>query len=171
MRNFSGGGFRGGNGGQRSNYSNKGWGGDRDRGEVSMHHATCSECGNDCQVPFRPTGSKPVYCNDCFGSKKGAGKGRDFGGRPAKREFDSKSFSAKPAGVSDEVKKQLNEINSKIDRLFTMMEKITSVKVEKVISEVTPKVAEKKVAKVKAVKEKPVAVKAPAKKVVAKKKK
>jgi CxxC-x17-CxxC domain-containing protein len=31
-----------------------------------MHPATCSNCGKACQVPFRPTGSKPVFCNDCF---------------------------------------------------------------------------------------------------------
>ncbi len=31
-----------------------------------MYPATCSKCGKSCQVPFRPTGSKPVFCNDCF---------------------------------------------------------------------------------------------------------
>ena len=31
-----------------------------------MHQATCEQCGKSCEVPFRPTGSKPVYCRDCF---------------------------------------------------------------------------------------------------------
>lgn len=38
-----------------------GFGGDRE-----MFDATCSACGIATQVPFRPSGSKPVYCRDCF---------------------------------------------------------------------------------------------------------
>ena len=29
--------------------------------------AICDKCGVSCQVPFRPTGEKPVYCQACFG--------------------------------------------------------------------------------------------------------
>lgn len=31
-----------------------------------MHDATCARCGNQTQVPFRPSGARPVYCSDCF---------------------------------------------------------------------------------------------------------
>ena len=31
-----------------------------------MHKATCTDCGNECEVPFEPTEGKPVRCNDCF---------------------------------------------------------------------------------------------------------
>jgi len=31
-----------------------------------MYPATCANCGNETQVPFRPTGIRPVYCSDCF---------------------------------------------------------------------------------------------------------
>jgi CxxC-x17-CxxC domain-containing protein len=31
-----------------------------------MHEAVCSACGITTQVPFKPSGSKPVYCRDCF---------------------------------------------------------------------------------------------------------
>ena len=31
-----------------------------------MHSATCASCGKACQVPFQPSGEKPVYCSDCF---------------------------------------------------------------------------------------------------------
>jgi CxxC-x17-CxxC domain-containing protein len=27
---------------------------------------TCSRCGNNAQVPFKPRLDKPVYCSDCF---------------------------------------------------------------------------------------------------------
>ena len=32
----------------------------------SLYPATCSECGKETQVPFRPTPGKPVFCRDCF---------------------------------------------------------------------------------------------------------
>ena len=38
----------------------------RNDGPREMHDATCSKCGKACQVPFKPTEGKPVYCNDCF---------------------------------------------------------------------------------------------------------
>jgi len=31
-----------------------------------MHKAVCSDCGKDCEVPFKPTEGKPVKCQDCF---------------------------------------------------------------------------------------------------------
>lgn len=31
-----------------------------------MHKATCASCGKECEVPFKPTGEKPVYCRECF---------------------------------------------------------------------------------------------------------
>lgn len=44
-----------------------------------MHKAVCSKCGKDCEVPFKPTGEKPVFCNDCFKSQRDD-KPRRFGG-------------------------------------------------------------------------------------------
>ena len=60
---YSAGGYSGGGGG--------GGGGYRDRGPREMFAATCSNCGREAQVPFRPTSGKPVYCSDCFRSQRG----------------------------------------------------------------------------------------------------
>lgn len=55
-------GGRGGGRGGRGGYGRGGgYGGPRD-----MHKATCSECGQECEVPFKPTEGRPVYCRDCF---------------------------------------------------------------------------------------------------------
>lgn len=35
--------------------------------------ATCSECGNQCEVPFQPKADRPVYCRDCFAKRKPRG--------------------------------------------------------------------------------------------------
>jgi len=31
-----------------------------------MHEVVCSNCGKQTQVPFVPTGTRPVYCLDCY---------------------------------------------------------------------------------------------------------
>ncbi|MBO9540612.1 zinc-ribbon domain containing protein [bacterium] len=55
--------------GGRGSFGGGGYGGGRSGGfgaQREMHDATCSACGVTTQVPFRPNGSKPVYCRDCF---------------------------------------------------------------------------------------------------------
>lgn len=41
-----------------------------DRGAREMFSATCATCGREAQVPFRPNGTKPVYCRECFASQR-----------------------------------------------------------------------------------------------------
>ena len=45
-------------------------GGGFNRPPREMHTTTCSECQKECQVPFKPTGNKPVYCRECFEKHK-----------------------------------------------------------------------------------------------------
>ena len=54
--------YRGGGGGGRGFSS----------GPREMHDATCADCGQKTQVPFRPTEGRPVYCRDCFSKRKPA---------------------------------------------------------------------------------------------------
>lgn len=35
-----------------------------------LYNVKCSNCGKDTQVPFQPTGDRPVYCRDCYMQKK-----------------------------------------------------------------------------------------------------
>jgi CxxC-x17-CxxC domain-containing protein len=35
-----------------------------------MHKVTCGDCGNECQIPFKPKYDRPVYCRDCFKNHK-----------------------------------------------------------------------------------------------------
>ena len=62
----NGGGYSSGGGGG-GGYSS---GGGYDRAPRQMYTATCSSCGKDAQVPFQPTSGKPVYCSDCFRSRR-----------------------------------------------------------------------------------------------------
>ena len=67
----AGGGYGSGGGGGYSSGGGGGGGYGRDRGPREMFSATCSNCGKEAQVPFRPTSGKPVYCSDCFRSQRG----------------------------------------------------------------------------------------------------
>jgi CxxC-x17-CxxC domain-containing protein len=33
---------------------------------------TCSSCGKETTVPFKPTQGRPVLCRECFQHKRGA---------------------------------------------------------------------------------------------------
>ena len=33
----------------------------------------CSQCGRETTVPFKPTQGRPVYCRECFLTRKAAG--------------------------------------------------------------------------------------------------
>jgi CxxC-x17-CxxC domain-containing protein len=51
-----------------------------------MHKAVCSECGAECEVPFKPTEGKPVRCDSCFKSMKSRRFNR-FGNNNNRRSF------------------------------------------------------------------------------------
>jgi len=36
----------------------------------TMHKIKCEDCGNDAEVPFKPTEGRPVYCRDCFQKRR-----------------------------------------------------------------------------------------------------
>ncbi len=46
--------------------------GQRDFGPREMHKAVCSECKKECEVPFKPTEGKPVYCKECYAKRRPA---------------------------------------------------------------------------------------------------
>ncbi|MHB8633012.1 MAG: CxxC-x17-CxxC domain-containing protein [Thermoplasmatota archaeon] len=52
-------------GGARS-FGGAGPGGDR-----PMFDATCTRCGVQTQVPFKPTAGRDVFCRDCFRGSSG----------------------------------------------------------------------------------------------------
>jgi len=35
-----------------------------------MHKATCTECKKECEVPFKPTEGKEVFCRDCYAKRR-----------------------------------------------------------------------------------------------------
>ena len=39
-------------------------------GEREMYKITCSECGKEDEVPFKPDGTRPVYCRECYRNRR-----------------------------------------------------------------------------------------------------
>jgi CxxC-x17-CxxC domain-containing protein len=66
-RGDSGGSYAGNGGG--GSYGG-GYGGGGGYGQREMFTATCDGCGGEARVPFRPSGAKPVYCSDCFATRR-----------------------------------------------------------------------------------------------------
>lgn len=89
--------------------------GDRHHDKPEMHQATCSKCGKECEVPFRPNGRKPVLCRDCFRAEGGGQQG-----------FERKSFGrpAPPVRLPDPrpVQKELEKLNEKMDKILKLLE-------------------------------------------------
>lgn len=95
-----GGGNRGGKrfgGSQGGGHGGGGYGGHRgNRPPMQMHQAVCAECGNSCEVPFRPNSDKPVFCNSCFKDKKGDSGGDRPDSRGGRRSYGDRNYSDRP---------------------------------------------------------------------------
>lgn len=102
-RSFDRGGSRGG-----------GFGGDRE-----MFQATCDSCGKSCELPFKPNGSKPVYCSDCFKKQDGGDRrdsGFDRGGDRRSDSRPSRDFSPRSQNGPD-----FSGINAKLDKIIELL--------------------------------------------------
>ena len=50
--------------------------GEEEAAEVKeLHEAKCSECGENCEVPFKPDPHRPVYCKECWGKRRQVRRG------------------------------------------------------------------------------------------------
>jgi len=92
-------------GGGRGGFGGRGGG---DRGPVEMHDAICDNCGKSCQVPFRPTSGKPIFCSSCFENKREGGDSRggerSYDNRTSGRGEDRPMFDATCADCGDNCK-------------------------------------------------------------------
>ena len=130
-KNRGGGGFK--RGGDRPSFGGRpSFGskfGGRSDGPKTMHKAICAGCGKTCEVPFKPNGQKPVFCNDCFGDQRDENKGGSEN-KYEKRNFSEPRFPraerkereyVKPATLGSDLKKEIDALNAKLDKIIDMM--------------------------------------------------
>ena len=48
----------------------QGYGQGYGRGQVQRYPAVCAECGQETTVPFKPREDRPVYCRECYASRR-----------------------------------------------------------------------------------------------------
>lgn len=97
-----------------------------------MHDATCGQCGKSCQVPFKPSGSRPVFCGNCFNKEEySAGKERrgSDARRPSYQDRSSErsSYDSRSAGTgsgTSSIDEQIKKINAKLDRILEAMQSL-----------------------------------------------
>jgi CxxC-x17-CxxC domain-containing protein len=91
--------------------------GDRDfnRKRLEMHTVICDKCGEECQVPFKPSSDKPVYCSACFRSQEGGSSSRRISPR---------------GNIPPSNSNELKEINGKLDKIIEMLEQFEVVENE-----------------------------------------
>jgi CxxC-x17-CxxC domain-containing protein len=132
--------------------------GDRDSSRnVNMHKAICSECGAKCELPFKPTGDKPVFCSNCFGSRAHSSRpgGRDSvqshfqdkrmhsaictecgaqcevpfrptGGKPIYCKNCFRKGDSTPGKTPDQFRDQFEIVNAKLDAILKRLKPILS---------------------------------------------
>lgn len=160
-----GGGFRGG----------RGFGGGRKfggsapfGGRQAMFQAVCDKCHKNCEVPFKPKGDRPIFCDECFKMSRGRNEGEGFS-RPA--DLGRSNFGEEQRqriGRSqnfDQLLGSFEVLNVKLDKIIKLLAPVSEEKIEEKPTQ-TEEITKDKKTKVKEVK-----VKKVVKKTVAKKKK
>lgn len=100
------GGFSG-NGNRGGGFGNRG----RDSGRrAEMHDVICDKCKRECQVPFKPTGDKPVFCSDCF-RKDG----------DSRNSFENRRESSVGTNGNSE---QFARIEAKLDKIIKVLQEL-----------------------------------------------
>ena len=107
--------------------------GGRDSFEKRMYKWICDDCGDECEVPFKPTWEKPLYCSDCF----------------------SKEDRQKWGSNNNELKAEIEKLNAKLDIVIRALENAwlknpkVKIKLEKKpeISEIADEVIDSEIAK------------------------
>ena len=105
------------------NRRNRSGGGNRNFGKPrfnndrqEMYSATCANCGKQCEVPFRPTGSKPVLCRECFQNNRGSDSRR-----PERGSFDRPQFNREDNQSRPNYQAQFDALNAKMDKILSLI--------------------------------------------------
>ncbi len=108
------GGFRGRSTGGR--FGNRdGFSRDKNAGRrpLQLYGAVCGKCGTACQVPFKPTGNRPIFCKNCFSQNGSASVSSHVNNVQA----PSQNYSG-----------QFNQINAKLDKIIKILAELELIK-------------------------------------------
>lgn len=104
--------------------------------KTEMFSAVCDKCGKNCEVPFRPSNNKPIYCSDCFRSVDPRNDNRDFRESPRRENFSSNRSNEKAINYTSD----LSQLNDKLNSICIKLDKILNVLDNKIVEEKPKKV-------------------------------
>ena len=82
-----------------------------DRPGRPMYAVICFECGVDCEIPFKPSNNRPVYCKICFAKRKGSSPNQST---PLMRTDSSPALGRfKPSTISAPDSKSRSKLTTK----------------------------------------------------------
>ena len=98
-------------------------------GPRPMFQATCSKCWQSCEVPFKPTSERPVFCSNCFKNQGNAGAGPKFAPKSFGNDNRGGNFGGGNSGGSNVsftpggtvTKAQFDSLNAKLDRIISLL--------------------------------------------------
>jgi CxxC-x17-CxxC domain-containing protein len=95
--------------------------GNRDGARPMLHKTICSKCGKECEVPFRPTGNRPVYCKECFQTIRPEATRPDnnFSRRP---NFENRGDQVNRSAQQPQYEEQLEALSAKLDKILRILE-------------------------------------------------
>ncbi len=129
--------------------------GGRDGRNMEMHETICSDCGESCKVPFKPTNQKPVYCSKCFENHGGKSRGGERFSRGDNRFQGRRENNFRDENIN--ISKNENQYKDQIDKLIAKMDVIINIisskkEVEEVLKKPKKKITKEKPKKKKTVK-------------------
>lgn len=105
-------------------------------GDRQMHKVICDNCHKECEVPFKPSNDKPIYCNECFAKQR---RGRSNDGRGnSQAHFETKN-SEQTAKFHEEIMKSIRDLNYKLDELVKTLNSQGSKEKKVVAKKTIPK--------------------------------
>ncbi len=99
----------------------------------NIYKTICDTCRKPCEVPFKPNGKKPVFCDTCFGKTRESSTS-SFSKRKDKTVFETPenviipTYTKHESSSTDlriaELKRELTSANAKLDKLIDLFKKL-----------------------------------------------
>lgn len=90
--------------------------GKRTTNKQDLFKVICSKCGKECEVPFKPTNNKPIFCRECFKKPEGY-QSRDF--EPKKEEKTANLDELN--GRFDGLEERFDELDEKLTKILNLL--------------------------------------------------
>lgn len=90
--------------------------GKRTTNKQDLFKVICAKCGKECEVPFKPTNNKPVFCRECFKKPDGY-QSREFEPKKEENTVNLDELNQR----FDDLEERLDEMSGKLTRILNLL--------------------------------------------------